>query len=84
MSKYYNEVVQRQRVLTIDFNRNQSWNFTISEGGASCVQQMNGMITAIIEQDQGWQVAAKSGLNHWFLPVKTGWQKRWVAKSGKK
>ena len=51
MSKYYNEVVQRQRVLTIDFNRNQLWNFTINEGGASHVQQMNGMITAIIEQD---------------------------------
>ena len=34
--------------------------------------------------NQGWQVVAKSGLNHWFLPVKTGWQKMWVAKSGKK
>ena len=33
---------------------------------------------------QGWQVVAKSGLNQWFLPVKTGWQKMWVAKSGKK
>ena len=33
---------------------------------------------------QGWQVVAKSDFNHWFLPVKTGWQKRWVAKSGKK
>ena len=32
---------------------------------------------------QGWQVVAKSGFNHWFLPVKTGWQKMWVAKSGK-
>ena len=26
-------------------------------------------------ENQGWQVVAKSGLNHWFLPVKTGWQK---------
>ena len=34
--------------------------------------------------DQGWQVVAKSGFNHWFLPVKTGWQKMWGAKSGKK
>ena len=24
---------------------------------------------------QGWQVVAKSGFNHWFLPVKTSWQK---------
>ena len=34
--------------------------------------------------NQDWQGVAKSGLNHWFLPVKTGWQKMWVAKSGKK
>ena len=33
---------------------------------------------------QGWQVVAKSGLNHCFLPVKTGWQKMRVANSGKK
>ena len=33
---------------------------------------------------QDWQVVAESGLNHWFLPVKTGWQKMWVAKSVKK
>ena len=32
---------------------------------------------------QGWQVV-ESGFNHWFLPVKTDWQKMWVAKSGKK
>ena len=29
-------------------------------------------------------MVAKNGFNHWFLPVKTGWQKRWVAKSDKK
>ena len=34
--------------------------------------------------NQGWQVVAKSGFNHWFLPVKIVWQKMWVAKSGKK
>ena len=26
-------------------------------------------------QRQDWQVVAKSGFNHCFLPVKTGWQK---------
>jgi len=33
---------------------------------------------------QGWQGVAKSVFCHWFLPVKTGWQKPLVAKSGKK
>ena len=32
-----------------------------------------------ITYTQGWQLVAKSGFNHWFLPVKTGWQK--VAKN---
>ena len=30
---------------------------------------------------QGWQVMTKSGFK---TPVKTGWQKMWLAKSGKK
>ena len=31
--------------------------------------------TAAVTLHQGWQVVAKSGFNHWFLPAKTDWQK---------
>ena len=56
----------------------------VSRGAGLSLLVGLGWLGAVLTCPQGWQVVAKSGLNHWFVPVKTGWQKMWVAKSGKK
>ena len=67
-------------------NRNLSCDFPLAcETAALAVAvPTSGQWRNAAYRHQSWQLVAKSGFSHWFLPAETGWQKMWVAKSGKK